>query len=398
MRVPVVQGTQVLMGSGGAGMEIGVIVNPIAGMGGSVGLKGTDGPSVLAEAWARGAKPLAGARARRALAVLADACPGARIVAGAGSLGACHFQGLKLSLVEVPTNGVEDAAATRSLAAAMAERGIPVVAFAGGDGTARDLMAAVGHRAAILGIPCGAKMHSGVFAVSPEAAGRVLASLASGSGGRIDYPEAEIMDVDEALLREGPAQFTPAWLRPDSANSAPDSVSERGAAADDESMLDALGREIAGEMEPGATYLIGPGTTAKRPAVALGIEGELLGVDVLRDRRLVARDVTGRAALQLACGTPLRIIVGVTGGQGFVFGRGNQQIGAEAIRRCWPDAVTILAGSAKLALLPQPWLLADTGEQALDAALSGYVRVRTGPQRSTMMRIGLPSANSAVAQ
>ena len=398
MRVPVVQGTQVLMGSGGAGMEIGVIVNPIAGMGGSVGLKGTDGPSVLAEAWARGAKPLAGARARRALAVLADACPGARIVAGAGSLGACHFQGLKLSLVEVPTNGVEDAAATRSLAAAMAERGIPVVAFAGGDGTARDLMAAVGHRAAILGIPCGAKMHSGVFAVSPEAAGRVLASLASGSGGRIDYPEAEIMDVDEALLREGRLSSRlhgyaripriqhliqyPKGARP----------------ADDESMLDALGREIAGEMEPGATYLIGPGTTAKRPAVALGIEGELLGVDVLRDRRLVARDVTGRAALQLACGTPLRIIVGVTGGQGFVFGRGNQQIGAEAIRRCWPDAVTILAGSAKLALLPQPWLLADTGEQALDAALSGYVRVRTGPQRSTMMRIGLPSANSAVAQ
>ena len=219
-----------------------------------------------------------------------------------------------------------------------------------------------------------------------------------GRGGRIDYPEAEIMDVDEALLREGRLSSRlhgyaripriqhliqyPKGARP----------------ADDESMLDALGREIVDENGAWGNLPDRPGNHREAAGSGAGHRrGAVLGVDVLRDRRLVARDVTGTAALQLACGTPLRIIVGVTGGQGFVFGRGNQQIGAEAIRRCWPDAVTILAGSAKLALLPQPWLLADTGDQALDAALSGYVRVRTGPQRSTMMRIGLPSANAAAA-
>ena len=141
-------------------------------------------------------------------------------------------------------------------------------------------------------------------------------------------------------------------------------------------------------MAPGATYLVGPGATAKRPLAALGIEGELRGVDVVRDRQLLCRDAGAAEARAAAGDTPLRIIVGVIGGQGFVFGRGNQQIGADAIRRCWPDRVDILADAAKLLALPQPRLLADTGDAGLDAAMEGHVRVRVGPGRMVLMRIG----------
>ena len=371
-------------------MNIGVIVNPIAGMGGSVGLKGTDGPEVLAEARARGAMPLAGERARRALAVLADSCSGARILTGSDELGLHHFEGLDLSLDAAQPVAAEGAAATRALAGVMARQGADLIAVAGGDGTARDLLDVVGREVPILGIPCGVKMHSGVFAISPEAAGRILTTLSSGAGGRVTFPEVEIMDVDEDGLRSGQlGSRLHGYARAPRVQNL--LQHPKGASpASDEVMLNALGSEIAREMEPGVTYLVGPGTTAKLPLGALGLEGELLGVDILRDRRLIARDVAAEPALRLADGTPLRIIVGVIGGQGFVFGRGNQQIGVEAIRRCWPDGVTILSGSEKLATLPQPWLLADTGDPMLDKAMSGYVRVRTGPRRSVMMRIGQP--------
>ncbi len=371
-------------------MEIGVIVNPIAGMGGSVGLKGTDGQAVLAEALTHGAQPVAGARARRALAALASSCPGTRVAVGAGEFGRLHVRGLELDPVELGPGTAKGAEATRAIAMAMVERGIEMIAFAGGDGTARDVLSVVGCAVPILGIPCGVKMHSGVFAVSPEAAGRVLADVMAGSRKQITYPKVEIMDIDEAGLRAGRlnARLYGYARAPRIRHllQYPKGASRTG----DDAMLAALGKEIADEMVPGATYLIGPGTTAKQPEAALGIEGELLGVDVLRDRHLVARDVSARQALELANGTPLRIVVGVIGGQGFVFGRGNQQISAEAIRRCWPDGVTILAGAGKLSTLPQPHLLADTGDPILDAAMSGHVRVRTGPRRSVMMRIGHP--------
>ncbi len=376
-------------------MIVGLIVNPIAGMGGSVGLKGTDGPEVLAEARRRGAEPLAGKRASRALAALASAVPGARILVGAGECGASHISGLALSPESVESGRANGAAATRSAARAMVERGADLIAFAGGDGTARDLTDAVGRSTPILGIPCGVKMHSGAFALTPEAAGRMLVELVAGGRGRASFEEVEIMDVDETNLQAGRLRSRLyGYARAPRIRHLLQNP-KGPPLADDEAMLDALGREIAQEMEPGATYLVGPGTTAKRPLSALGLEGELLGVDVLRDRRLLARDATAVEARRHADGTPLRIVVGVIGGQGFVFGRGNQQIGADLVRRSWPDGVAILAGAGKLLTLPQPFLLADTGDPDLDEDLAGHVRVRTGPGRCVMMRIGDPATKSA---
>ncbi|MEM8665704.1 MAG: NAD+ kinase, partial [Pseudomonadota bacterium] len=156
---------------------------------------------------------------------------------------------------------------------------------------------------------------------------------------------------------------------------------------DEDAALDAACVETARGLDPATTWLIGPGTTAKRVLEALGETGTLLGVDALRDGTVVGRDLSERDSLALAGAGPLGIIVGVTGGQGFVFGRGNQQIGPEAIRRAWPDRLIVLAGEGKLAALGEPRLLVDTGDRALDETIAGFIRVRTGPRRATLMRL-----------
>jgi predicted polyphosphate/ATP-dependent NAD kinase len=368
---------------------IGLIVNPIAGMGGSVGLKGTDGAETLAKARARGAVPRARERAHRAMAALAAALPGASVVAAAGAMGADTVVGLDLNhgVLDGATAAETDAADTRRAAEALAALGITAVLFAGGDGTARDVAGVLGLQTPMLGIPCGVKMHSGVFATSPEAAGRLAADLLRTGGARVGLRRVEIMDIDEDAVRAG--RLSPrlhGYARTPHARSllqAAKSASPRSDAA----LLDAACAAIARELASGVLYLVGPGTTAKRVLSALGLEGTLLGVDAVRDGALVGRDVSEAEALALSGDGPIGVIVGVTGRQGFVFGRGNQPIGPEAIRRAGRAGLIIAAGAEKLATLAEPRLLVDTGDPALDATLAGHVRVRTGPRQWVLMRL-----------
>ncbi|RMH53123.1 MAG: NAD+ kinase, partial [Alphaproteobacteria bacterium] len=326
-------------------------------------------------------------RARRALAALAAARPGARILAGAGPLGADAAAGLDLGIEILPAAMPSDAAETRRLAALMRARGVGLILFAGGDGTARDVLAAVGEAVPVLGIPCGVKMHSGVFAVSPEAAGRLAADVIGAGAGRVTFARAEVMDIDEAALRAGrvAARLYGYALAP-AARNLLQGAKGRGPAGDEAALAGACA-EVAAELDPGVTWLIGPGTAAKGVLRAMGLSGTLLGVDALRDGRLVGTDVTEAEALALAGDGPVGIVVGVTGGQGFVFGRGNQQIGPELIRRAGRGRLVILAGAGKLAALPGGVLHVDTGDPALDRALEGHVRVRTGPRRAMLMRL-----------
>jgi len=368
-------------------MKVGLIVNPVAGMGGSVGLKGTDGKDTLERAIALGAVPLAQERTARALRILAAFGQALNWIAPKGEMGGDVLRTAGLSTELLDLDQPVSAAATEEATRLMQGADVDLIVFAGGDGTARDVADIVGLSMPVLGIPCGVKMHSGVFAVTPEAAGRLLADFSRGGESKIGYRRAEVMDIDEAVLRNGHlharlygyARVPHLRHLMQNAKMAPP--------LGDEAMLDALGCEIADEMRPGTTYLIGPGTTAKRVLSALGAEGALLGLDVVRDRRVMASDTSAARALELAADGPIAIIAGVTGGQGFVFGRGNQQIGPDAIARAWPDDVIILASAEKLALLKRPELIVDSGDPMLDQRLKGYARVHTGPRRSLMMKL-----------
>lgn len=367
-------------------MRIGVVVNPIAGLGGTVGLKGTDGAQTVAEALRRGAQPQAGHRARRAFERLAAQYPGAQIFAAPGRLGADYLAGLDL-VVEVVGPDTFDGTAddTHKMVRAMPD--IDLMVFAGGDGTARDVAAALDGRAAMLGIPCGVKMHSGVFAISPESAGNLLGDLMAYPD-RAEWAEdVEIMDIDEAALRAGSIapQLYGLVRSPRSRNRV--QAAKGAPKRDDSGQLRAAAQQVAGAMEPGTLYIIGPGTSAALVSEALGIAPTILGVDAVLDGVQILSDATATQLEQAAEGRKIRLILSVTGRQGFLLGRGNQQISRALIAKAGREGLIVLAGENKLAELSSHILAVDTGDPELDAKLHGFVRVHTGHARFTLLRL-----------
>ncbi|MGG5886355.1 ATP-NAD kinase family protein [Falsiroseomonas sp. HC035] len=359
--------------------RIGVIVNPIAGMGGRVGLKGTDGAATLARARELGAQPVSAEHAARALRELPE---GLELLAAPGTMGtaSCTAAGRPCATLAISATGAE---ATRAAALAMQRAGVDLLLFAGGDGTARDVLAAIGMALPILGIPTGVKMQSAVFATSPAAAGRVAAGYLRDGLLR----EAEVMDLDEEALRDDRVSPRLHGFALVPRERALMQACKAGASVPDEAALEALSRRIVAQMQPGRLYLLGCGTTTRRIKRALGFAGTLMGIDVALDRRLLAADVSEAQLLRLLGQAPATAILGVTGGQGFLLGRGNQQLSPAVLRRVGRENIMVVAGAQKLALLDPACLHVDTGEPALDAALSGYIAVHTAPGRTAMLRI-----------
>jgi predicted polyphosphate/ATP-dependent NAD kinase len=368
-------------------VRIGLIVNPIAGMGGSVALKGTDGDCATRAA-ARGAQPRAGSRARRALRNLIS--ENLVIVAAPGEMGAdlTTAEGLPTEIIGLAMESPTTAADTRAAALAIASSGVELLLFAGGDGTLRDIWETIGTTVPVLGIPSGVKMHSGAFAATPERAGEAVRSHIRRSARGARLRAAEVVDlvsndIDRRSYGSGPRLYgevmVPAY--------APGLVGPKTITSPNEAALDALARRTARELEAGTTHLFGPGTTTMRVLRHLGLEGTLLGVDAVRDGRLVGVDLDERDLLCLVRESPAAIIAGVIGGQGFLFGRGNQQLSPAVIRAVGLDRIRVLADPAKLRALDPAVLRVDTGDPDLDADLSGYRTVAIGPRQSTVIRV-----------
>ena len=374
--------------------RLGIIVNPVAGIGGAVALKGSDGPEAVALARARGAVPQAPMRAGRALRGLAAAAGAIEVLAAPGTMGGdvAQVAGLAVSTTGPVTERPTTAEDTRTAAAAMRDAGIELLLFAGGDGTARDVYDAVGELP-MLGIPAGVKMHSGVFAPSPEAAAHAGETfLRLGRSARLR--DADIADVDEQAAREGrvASVLYGAARVPDLPRLVlPTKAGSRTSPSAD---LDALCRTVAAELEPDTLYLLGPGTTTAAVLAALGLSGTLLGVDAIRNGRLVDADLTEQRLLALLDrntdsdgGNQVRLIVGLVGGQGVLFGRGNRQLGPDVLRRLGRDRIVILSAADKLVALDPPNLWVDTGDPELDAELAGYVRVHVGPRQQIVINV-----------
>jgi predicted polyphosphate/ATP-dependent NAD kinase len=391
-------------------MRLGLLVNPIAGMGGRVALKGTDGPQALRLARERGATPVAPGRARRALERLAMDEPQPHVIAAPGQMGAdlATAAGLPVEVTGRAPPGDTGPDDTRKAAAKMLRRRVDLLLFAGGDGTARDIHDAVGGQVPLVGIPTGVKMHSGVFATTPETAAAAAAAYLRARDAA-DLREADIADVDEDAARDdriatrlyGSARVPhqPALMMRAKAPSAP--VADAG--------LDALCREIAETLEPGRLYLLGPGTTTGGILAHLGLSGTLLGVDAVRDARLVATDLDEAGLLGLlaeASDRPLvasgvqhervgrhgrrpdvALVLGVVGGQGALLGRGNQQLSPRVLRGVGFDRIHVIAAADKLLALNPPVLHVDTGDDKLDRELCGHRRVRVAPRRTIVMRV-----------
>ena len=389
-------------------MHVGVVMNPIAGMGGRVGLKGTDGK--LDEALARGADPRAPDRARRAMARLAEVAPettvstvvdpmGAEVVreagfdpvrvvdpfeeetdgAGAGTSGSASTATESASTAAEDVSTAEDAPQTtadhtRRAVRAVRDADVDLVVFVGGDGTATDVATALeGSDTPMLGVPAGVKVYSSVFAVSPEDAAEVAATFSR-------TERREVMDVDEGAYREG--EVHPELRAVAHVPVAEDLQSSKQTAGGTvESLAEGVADDVRDRDGDGVTYVLGPGSTVGAIKAELGFDPSPIGVDVWRDGDVVATDADESAILD-ALGDENVIVVSPIGGQGFVFGRGNPQLSPPVIREC---DVEIVASRAKLDGVRV--LRVDTDDPELDAALSGWVKVRVGKFETRMMKV-----------
>lgn len=372
---------------------IGLVVNPVAGVGGPAGLAGSDGAAVQARAAEHGSVPRAGGRAVQALAIIARAHPGVRILTAAGAMGAAAVAeaGLEPVVVFTPVGDPTSPEDTAAAVAAVAAAGATLVLVAGGDGTLRDAVRGLTPppgRPAVLGIPAGVKMYSPVFAVSPVAAG----SLAADWIGPDPVPtaEREVLDVDEAALRRArvePVLYgtlrVPQRLGRTQARKAPTPATEEAAVA-------SAARAAVAAMRPGVRYLLGPGGTTARIAAELGVAKTPLGVDVVLDGAVIAAAADERRLLDEVAAGPAQAVVTVIGGQGFLLGRGNQQLSARVIRAMGSDPLLVVAPEQKLVDLAGRPLLVDTGDAELDAALAGHVRVITGAAATAFYAVSAP--------
>jgi len=305
---------------------------------------------------------------------------------GPGSMGETVAKaiGLQHDVLVVPTGRMTSSRDTQACSAALAELSVDLLVFAGGDGTARDVAAAVGTAVPALGIPAGVKMHSAVFGVTPRTCAVLISSMSSGR--QLLMEEREVVDLDEDARRAG--HLTSALFGHLLVPTSPQAVQSRklGSSVFDHESAEDVGREVVSRLEPGCRYLLGPGTTVAAICTLLGLQGSLLGVDLLQDGRMLGVDLSEREILDHLSPRTF-VVVAPVGGQGFLFGRGNQQISAAVLKRVGLEGLLVVCPERKLAALKGKPLLVDTGDADLDARLHGYVRVISGWRREVMYPI-----------
>jgi predicted polyphosphate/ATP-dependent NAD kinase len=394
--------------------KLGLIVNPVAGVGGRVGLKGSDGADVLRAALERGAVREAPRRARQALERLARVREHIEVLTWPGEMGEDEaraagyeprvlgtFEGRRsYALCELERSGepvsiacddfvLTTPADTEQAARDLLAAGVDLILFAGGDGTARNICNAVGDRVPVIGVPAGVKIHSAVYATTPAAAGDVAALYLHERPAGVHLREGEVMDIDEEAFRENRVSaHLYGYMTVPYARGLTQSAKAGGVAGEERALNDIATEAIAG-MNLGALYILGPGTTTRTVMERLGLPKTLLGVDAVRGGELAGADLTEADLLVLVDAAPeAHIVVTVIGGQGHIFGRGNQQISPAVIRRVGAGHITIIATQTKLLSLEGRPLLVDTGDPALDEELFGYARVITALGERTMYRVG----------
>ena len=355
--------------------RVGLVVNPIAGMGGRVGLKGTDRVADVARA--AGAEPVAPGRVSRFLEAFVRmqrkdpdlevhwlTCAGEM---GADALDRAGAAPADVEVVHTPATPTT-AEDTKAAAAACVRSKADLLLFCGGDGTARDVAEAIAGAIPVLGIPSGVKMHSGVFAVDPKAAAEALAAFLRG---QLRTGDSEILDLDEDAYRAGEWRVrlyakARTLVEPNLVQADKMMFAEMS----EESVLLELAEHFRDlfQEEPGTLYLLGPGSTLESIAKRLRLEKTLLGIDAAVGGKTVAKDLDERRILDLLNRHPkAKLVVSPIGAQGFVLGRGNLQVSPEVMRRIGVRNLLVVATPAKLAATPV--LRVDTGDERLDAEI-----------------------------
>ena len=368
--------------------RLGFIVNPVAGIGGKVGLKGSDGEAVLKKALDLGATFESGQKALITMKALRDVADQLDIYTWPGEMGEniCTAAGLSTTVIGNIDSGHTSPEDTIRAARSLRDLNLDIILFAGGDGTARNIMDAVGTAATVLGIPTGCKIHSGVYALNPRNAGMLIAQYVQGKVR--ETREAEVMDIDEELFRQDIVQARLyGYLRiPNETKMVQNLKSGRGYS--ESTSVELLSNYIADTMEKDVLYIVGTGSTTAAVIKKLELPYTLLGVDLICNRKVIASDCTEHEILEyLDQYDRAKIIVTVIGGQGYIFGRGNQQLSAEVIRRTGRENIMVAASKNKMLSLFGQKLYVDTGCEDVNRLLCGYMRVLVGYGESMVVPV-----------
>jgi predicted polyphosphate/ATP-dependent NAD kinase len=373
--------------------RLGLIINPIAGLGGRVGLKGSDGVVVQEQARALGAVPKALERTVQAIESLAPFKDEFELIAYPGEMGAeaARAIGFKPTIIGSIMPGATTPQDTIDAASEMERMGVDLILFAGGDGTARDIFNAVADRVPVLGIPAGVKIHSAVFGTNPRYAGELAGLYLQAKATLVR--EAEVMDIDEEAVRAGVLSARLfGYLKVPYRRNLVQAV-KTGTNPGERETLHSIASDVLENMDPECLYILGPGTTTRMITTLLGLEKTLVGVDVITGDRLLAKDVNEEQLLELLDDQPAKVIVTPIGGQGYLFGRGNQQISPRVLKSLevgetqGKGNLIVISTADKIFSLNGRPLLVDTGDQELDQLLSGYVQVVTGYKGRMIYRI-----------
>lgn len=367
--------------------KLGLIINPIAGMGGRVGLKGTDGPEILQKAIELGAEPVAHRRTLETLNAITSLKDSITLMTCPRKMGEdaaieCGFAPHVVAGLSLDSTTAKD---TLKAARSMQEMGVDLLLFAGGDGTARDVYEAIGNSTVALGIPTGVKVHSAVFALNPAAAGDLCNLYLQGKAKRVR--EAEVMDINEEDYRRGTLSARLyGYLKIPFRNRYVQRL-KSGSSPDERYSQEAIAAFIVENMLDTHHYIIGPGTTTRAIMERLGLDFSLLGIDIVFRKRLVGKDLSEKEILSLIRGKLCKLILTPIGGQGYLLGRGNQQISPEVISSVGKGNLIIVATPNKIDSLEGRPLFVDTGDGETDRLLSDYFRVYTSYRDSIIYRV-----------
>jgi len=367
---------------------IGFIVNPIAGMGGVVGLKGTDGREVLRKAIELGAKPIAPKRAREFLEEVRKLGLNVKILTAPKMMGEDVVSKIGLEYEVIGEVGEETTAEdTKRIAMLMLAKGVKMIVFVGGDGTARDILDAVDLKCPVLGIPSGVKMYSAVFTLNPRVAAITLKLFLEGN---VEVEEREVLDIDEDAFRRNMLNVRLyGYLKVPSDRSRIQSSKEVYGEIDEESNKQAIATYFIENMERDTLYILGTGSTVKTILKVLEKPYTLLGIDALYNGEIVGLDLNEREILKLIekyANSKKKLVLTPIGGQGFILGRGNQQLSSKVVERIGIDNIIVLATRSKVRSLK--CLHVDTGDPALDNKFKNrYIRVIVDYNEEFVMKI-----------
>ncbi|MEP4889377.1 MAG: ATP-NAD kinase family protein [Aliiglaciecola sp.] len=360
--------------------KLGLIINPYAGIGGALALKGSDGPEIRAKALAMGAEKRANGKTKLALEELLPHKDNLTIFTASGEMGEdlCRSMGFETQVVYTPVEQQTEASDSQQAAECLLDFDVDLILFAGGDGTARNIFDIVADKVAVLGVPAGCKIHSGVYAITPKSAGRVVNMLIQGE--IVSLSEAEVKDIDEVQFRQGKVSAryygemrVPTELRYVQAV-------KMGGKESEELVLTDIAAQVIELMQdfPETVFVMGSGSTVGAIMQELGLDNTLLGVDIVVDQQLIHQDATENDILTFIENKPCKLVITLIGGQGHILGRGNQQLSPKVVNTIGRENINIVATKSKLQSLQGRPLISDSGDAQLDAQLSGLIPVITG--------------------